>query len=190
IVPVAYHISEDWLHWMTVRVRGQDIPGTLDKIEAQWSALAGEATFDPHFLDEDLDALYQEQERLMRISTIFALIAIAIACLGILGLAAFMAQQRTRELGIRKVLGASTFSLMRLLTQDFLWLVLVAAGVAAPIGGWLMYQWLMDFPYRIDLQPLTFVLATALALLIALSTVAGLAWRAAHLNPVEAIRHE
>jgi putative ABC transport system permease protein len=142
------------------------------------------------FLADDLAAQYEAEARLERLFVVFAGLAIFIACLGLFGLAAYAARQRTKEVGIRKALGATVQSVILLLSKDFLKLVGFAFLVAVPAAYLGMNQWLQDFAYRIDLGPGLFLLAGALALLIAAATVSTQAWRAARVDPASALRSE
>jgi putative ABC transport system permease protein len=134
--------------------------------------------------------MYTAEQRAGRLFAAFTVLAILIACLGLFGLAAFTAQQRTREIGVRKVLGASVASVVALLSKDFLRLVGVAFVVAAPLAYVAMQRWLEDFAYRTTIDAAVFVLAGVLALVIAVLTVSGLALRASLANPVKSLRHE
>ncbi|MDP6037609.1 MAG: FtsX-like permease family protein, partial [Candidatus Latescibacteria bacterium] len=146
--------------------------------------------FNYWFLDEILQNAYFQEQRFGQAATIFSGLAVFVACLGLLGLAAFTAEQRTKEIGVRKVLGASIPNIIMLLSKEFLALVLISNIIAWPIAYYLMSQWLQDFAYHIDLSFLTFIAGGLLALLIALATVSLLAFRAARSNPVDALRYE
>ena len=126
----------------------------------------------------------------MRIFGVFAFIAIFIACLGVWGLASYTAEQRTKEIGIRKVLGASTFHIATLLSREFALLVLISALMSCPVAWYFSYEWLADFPYRVEMSVLAFLLAIGAAFLIALTTVAYQAVKAALANPVQSIKYE
>jgi putative ABC transport system permease protein len=146
--------------------------------------------FEYSFLDQDFEALYRSEERMQAIFSYFAFLAILIACLGLFGLASFMIQQRTKEIGVRKVLGASVTGIVGLLSKEFVKLVLAANLIAWPLAYFVMKRWLQDFAYRVDINVTTFVLAAVLALVIALLTVSYQAIKAALANPVEALRYE
>jgi len=141
-------------------------------------------------LADDLTAQYKAEQRMETLFFAFALLAMLIACLGLFGLAAYAAQQRTKEIGIRKVLGATASGIVGLLSKEFLTLVGIAFVIAIPVAYLAMQRWLQDFAYRIDLDISTFVLAGVLALLIAALTVGQQAWRAARLDPAIALRDE
>ena len=141
-------------------------------------------------MDEAYDQLYKADQRTGRLFTYFAGMAILISCLGLFGLAAFTASQRTKEIGIRKVLGASVGSITLLLSRDFLRLVLVAMLIASPVAWYVMREWLANFAYKIDLEAWMFVLAGGLGMGIALATVSYQAIKAALANPVKSLRSE
>ena len=142
------------------------------------------------FLDENFLKLYESEQRQETIFTTFACIAIFIACLGLFGLSAFAISQRVKEIGVRKVLGANTGTIVTLLSKEFLKLVLIAAVIAFPVAWYAMHNWLQDFAYRIHIQWWVFVIAGCAALLIALATVSFQAIKAALANPVKSLRTE
>ncbi|MEO0331156.1 MAG: FtsX-like permease family protein, partial [Bacteroidota bacterium] len=173
-----------------VKVQSTDLPRTIATIEDQWNQHSDGSPFTYSFLDQNFDALFRADQRVGMIFGSFALLTIIIACLGLLALAAFMAEQRTKEIGIRKVLGASVKSIVLLLSKDFTRLVIIAFVVATPLAYWAMQQWLNDFAYRTNIGLSTFVLAGLLALLIALLTISYQSVRAALANPVDSLRDE
>ncbi|HYE59051.1 MAG TPA: FtsX-like permease family protein, partial [Rhodothermales bacterium] len=177
-------------HLVSARVPTDELPSTLAAVEAVYTRLFPGNVFKYAFADEAFDQLYREDQRFAALFTLFAGLAIAIACLGLFGLASFVAQQRTKEVGVRKVLGASVSSLVTLLTRDFLKLVGVAVVIAGPVAFFLMRGWLENFAYRVTLGPGAFILAGVIALLIALATVSTQAFRAAQTDPVKALRYE
>jgi putative ABC transport system permease protein len=142
------------------------------------------------FLDDDFEALYRGERRQAQLLALFSLLGILIACLGLYGLASFSTTRRTKEIGIRKTLGASVPEIVRLFTTEFGVLVLLANVVAWPVAYFAMQRWLSGFAYRIELGPFVFVASAALALAVALLTVAAVATRAARAKPVEALRTE
>ncbi len=198
IAPLMLVAESESADYVMARIRtgdprsspGQALPAALDAIEATYEEFASMYPFTFSFLDDDYDALYRAEQRIGQVIGVFTGFAILIACLGLFGLAAFTAQRRTKEIGIRKVLGASVPSIVMLLSKDFLKLVLVAFVIAAPVAYWAMSTWLEDFAYRIELGPWIFIGAGVLALAIALATVSSQALRAAWANPVEALRSE
>ena len=172
----------------SIKVAGADMSRTLADIEALFTRLYPGNPFRYEFVDESYDAQYQADQRFATLFSLFAGLAVFIACLGLFGLAAFTAQQRTKEIGVRKVLGASVASVMRLLTTDFLRLVGVAFVIASPIAYLLLQRWLDGFAVRIDLGAGVFLLAGGVVLLIALVTVSSQALRAATADPIRALR--
>src|SRR5690606_2970401 len=172
------------------KVETADLPMMLSRMEETWNKMAPGIPFSYRFMDDAFDSMYRAERRVGQLSLAFAAMAIAIACLGLFGLAAFIAEQRTKEIGIRKVLGASVAGLIRLLSADFLKLVGVAIIVAIPVAWWIMAQWLEDFAYRVEIQWWMFAAAGLAAVVIALLTVSGQAIRAAMANPVDSLRDE
>jgi len=172
------------------KVATSDIPAVLAGMEAHWRQMVPDVPFSYRFLDEAFDRMYRSEQRIGELSQVFAIMSIAIACLGLFGLAAFMAEQRSKEIGIRKVLGASSTRLVGLLSLDFLKLVFIAIVIALPVAWWAMNRWLEDFAYRVDLEWWMFAAAGMTAVVIALLTVNGQAIRAAIANPVDSLREE
>ncbi len=174
----------------SIRFNASETSSVLASIESTWKRLSPNKPFEYEFMDDAFRETYRTEQRTGTILGVFTSLAIMIACLGLFGLAAFAAGQRTKEIGIRKVLGASVVSLIALLSKDFLKLVAIALVVATPLAWYGMNRWLQDFAYRIELSTWFFVLAGAAAVVIAFLTVAGQAWRAARANPVKALRSE
>jgi putative ABC transport system permease protein len=152
--------------------------------------MAAGMPFSYRFLDESFNTMYVSEQRVGKLAVTFALLAVMIACLGLFGLATYAAEQRTREIGIRKVLGASVGNLVSMLSKDFLKLVAFSALFAFPLAWWGMNHWLQDFAYRIQISWWIFLLATLIALCIAFATVGVQALKAALNNPVRALRNE
>jgi ABC-type antimicrobial peptide transport system permease subunit len=169
---------------------GADIPATMDKINKAFKTVFPNSVFEFTFLDEQLDALYKTESRLYALFKIFSVLAMLISCLGLWGLVSFAAQRRVKEIGIRKVLGASVSNIVSLLTKDFVLLVAVAIVVASPLAYYGVHKWLQDFAYRINIGWTPFAIATAAALLIAILTVSFQAIKAAIANPVKNLRAE
>jgi putative ABC transport system permease protein len=175
---------------LTVKISGGNMPSTLAFIESTWRKFVPGIPFQYNFLDEQFDNLYRSEQRQGTIIMTFACIAIFIACLGLFGLSAFAITQRIKEIGIRKVLGASVSQIVTLISSDFLRLVLIAALIAFPIAWFAMHNWLKDFAYRISIGLWVFLAAGFLATLVALITISLQAIRAALANPVESLRTE
>jgi len=178
------------LNFISFRIAPQGVTETLEHIRNVWSQFAPSYPLDYYFLDDDFARLHQADQQLGRVFQAFALLAIGIACLGLFGLAAFTAERRTKEIGIRKVLGATLPNVVTLLSKDFVKLVLLANLIAWPLAWYAMNKWLQSFAFRVEIQWWVFALAGGLALLIALLTVSTQAIRAALANPVEALRYE
>ncbi|MGF7217243.1 putative ABC transport system permease protein [Spirosoma lacussanchae] len=172
------------------RVSSTNLPVLMQQIEAKWKQLAPGQPFSYKFMDDSFDEMYRAEQRIGTIALTFAALAILIACLGLFGLAAFMAEQRTKEIGVRKILGASVPSLIGLLSRDFLRLVLIAIVIASPLAWYAMRRWLNDFAYKIDIEWWVFGLAGLLAVGIALLTVSVQSIKAALMNPVKSLRSE
>ncbi len=175
---------------ISVRTAAGDLSGTLSTVEGLWEKHAPDQPFQYSFLDEDFDKLFRAEQRLGEVFSVFTSLAILVACLGLLGLASFMAEQRTKEIGIRKVLGASIASVILLLSKDFTKLVLIAFGLAIPLAYFIMHSWLKGFAFRISIGPSIFILAGASALLVAWLTVSWQSIKAASANPVKSLRSE
>lgn len=172
------------------KIDAADLPALLTRIESSWNTLAPGYAFSYRFLDEAFDAMYRAERRMSRLSLAFAALATGIACLGLFGLAAFMAEQRSKEIGVRKVLGSSVIGIVIMLCTDFIKLVLIALLIAVPIAWWGMSRWLEDFTYRIEVSWWIFALTGVISILIALLTVSTQAIRAARTNPVNSLRNE
>ncbi|UFH54213.1 ABC transporter permease [Spirosoma sp. KNUC1025] len=175
---------------LLVKLSGSQLPATLQFLEGKWRTLIPERPFSYEFMDEEFNKLYAAETRTGRIFSVFAFLSIFLACLGLFGLSAYTTAQRTKEIGVRKVLGASVFSIVGLLSKDFLKLVVIAIVVASPVGWYAMNRWLRDFTYRIDIDWWVFALAGLLAVGIALLTVSFQSIRAALMNPVKSLKTE
>ena len=190
IGPLIITTVETWFEYFAIRIRSDDIAGTLGFLKTHWKEIAPNKPFDYFFLDDDYDKLYRTEEQIGTLFGLFSILAIFVACLGLFGLASFTAQLRIKEIGIRKVLGASVSNLVLMLSKEFAILVGIANLIAWPIAYYAMNRWLQDFAYRIDLNIWAFVLSGFLALFIALTTVSYQAWKVARTNPVDALRYE
>jgi putative ABC transport system permease protein len=189
IAPVALTFDRS-VERLSLRYRAAETAAVLAALEASWQRFSPGQALRYHFLDERFAKMYEAERRTAQIAGVFAFLSIAISCLGLFGLAAYSTEQRTKEIGIRKVLGASVAGLTGLLTRDFLRLVLIAVVPAVAIAWWAMRGWLNDFAYRIELSWSVFALAALAAFAIALATVSLLSVRAALMNPVRALRNE
>lgn len=192
IVPLILLVPKSPFEYgrISIKIAAGNIPAAISALEKTWTRFLPDAPFEYTFMDENFDKLYKSEQRQGNIFTVFASIAIFIACLGLLGLSAFTISQRIKEIGIRKVLGASTGSIVGLLSKDFMKLVVIAAIIAIPISWYAMNNWLQDFAYRTTLQWWIFVTALAIAGFIALATISVQAIKAALANPVKSLRSE
>ncbi len=190
IEPLALIAYTENVRNIILKISPDDIPGTMDNIETAWSSVIPNYPFEYKFLDEDFDRMYRSEERMFNILKYFAIMAIIIACLGLFGLASFTAEMRTKEIGIRKVLGATETNLTILLCKEFAFLVLLANIIAIPVAYYLLGGWLEDFAYRISLEWSYFLIAALTALLIAVLTVSYQAIKAALANPIKSLRYE
>jgi ABC-type antimicrobial peptide transport system permease subunit len=174
-----------------IKLSGELVPETIGFIKKTWQSIYPQILFDYHFLEEDYDQLYRTEERMGTLLNYFAILAVFIACLGLFGLASFTTEQRTKEIGIRKVLGASVSRIILLLSKDFLKLVLIANILSWPLAYYLVTTWwLQNFAYRTSINWLIFILSGVFSILIALITVSVQSAKAATANPIESLRYE
>ena len=190
IEPYAVFIEDGVTDRSAIRILSDDVPGTLAFLEETWEAFVPDRPFVYTFLEEGLAAQYRAEEQTRTIFSVFSLLAIVIACLGLFGLSAFMAEQRRQEIGVRKVLGASVGGIVVLLSKDFVKLVGWAFVVATPVAYLAMSRWLDNFPYHVDLSWRIFLVAGLAALVVAILTVSYQSIRAALTDPVKALRYE
>jgi putative ABC transport system permease protein len=190
IKPFAFINNPRTQWYLTIKLSPQNLSQTLAELDKSWKKISKDRPFEYSFLDETFSRLYESEKRFQKVFITMVVLGIIIACLGLLGLSTFAAQQRVKEIGIRKVLGASVASVVALLSKDFLKLVIIAFVLAIPIGWFMMHKWLEDFAYRINIQWTVFVVAAAIAILIALITTSGQALKAAITNPVKNLRTE
>ena len=175
---------------VAVKVKAANISKAVQDIRTVWNKFSPDFPLDYNFLDENFEKMYKSEEKLSRLLWIFTAMAIFIGCMGLFGLAAFSAEQRVKEIGIRKVLGASVSNIVTLLSGNFVKLIILSLLIAGPVAWWVMNKWLEDFAYRISIGWLVFVIAGASAIIIAMITVSFHAIRAAVANPVESLRTE
>ena len=196
--PLALFVAKDTASAMAtaggslyIRIQpGADLPQTVSRIETVYQDLNAEKPFEYYFLDQTFNSIYKSEARLASLFGAFTVFALLIACLGLFGLAAFTAEIRTKEIGVRKVLGASVGSIVTLLSKDFMKLILLSIVIASPIAWWAMNKWLQDFAYKIDIAWWVFALAGGLATGIALLTISFQSVKAALMNPVKSLRSE
>jgi putative ABC transport system permease protein len=176
--------------YVLARVKPGDVSQTLKAIETKWKSFLPNTPFDYTFLDSSFNAFYRSEKSLGTLFGIFTILSIFVACLGLFGLIAYTAERRTKEIGVRKVLGATVQDVVTLLSKDLVKLVIIASVIAFPIAGWAMNKWLQDFIYRTDISWWIFLAAGAVSLVIALLTVSFQAIKAAMANPVKSLRTE
>jgi putative ABC transport system permease protein len=187
---VFHNSNSEGLTYTLIKLNTSNLPSSMKQIEKAFNEVLPTSAFDYTFLDQHLDTLYRREQRTASVVLVFSCLSILIACLGLFGLAAFTAEQRTKEIGVRKVLGASIGSIVGLLSRDFMGLVLISVLVASPVAWYFMNSWLKDFAYHVDIKWWIFVGAGAVSLLIAFVTVSAQSIRAATVNPVESLRSE
>ena len=190
IGPVLAFINPYAYRFTAARINGKDMQSTLQKVETFWKQRFRGYPFEYFMLDDDFNLQYKTENNLARLIKLFSVLTILVACLGLFGLTAYITMKRTREIGIRKVLGATTGSVASMLSKDFLKLVAIAILISVPVTWWMMSKWLEDFAYRINIPVWAFVLAGISALLIAMVTVSLQAIKAAMVNPVKSLRSE
>ncbi len=190
VEPLALRLEPFSSGYLSLAVQSKDLPSTMEKIKNMWEALVPHRQFLVSFLDESFNNQYEADIRFKKLFTLFSCLAILIACLGLLGLATYSAVQRTKEIGIRKVLGAGVPNIVGLLSKDFLKLVGIAIFIATPFSWYAMHQWLKGYAYQIEMDWWVFGLSGLVALCIAIATVSFHAIKAANGNPVKSLRTE
>jgi len=190
IEPIALAIQPSAFRYAFIRIQAQDVSSTIDYIHSAWNRIIPNYPFDYYFLDESYDRLYRAEERMGDLLKYFAILAVLIACLGLFGLASFTAEQRTKEIGIRKVLGATAPNIIVLLCGEFLKLVLISNIIAWPAAWYVMNSWQQEYAYRAGISSTIFLFAGTVAVIIALLTVSFQAVKAALSNPVQSLKYE
>jgi len=190
IEPMIMGFNPEYFWEINVKIRSDNIPETLSAVEKTFKKFIPDYPFNYTFLDEDIDALYRGEEQTGKIIRTFSVIAILIACLGLFGLAAFAAEKRTKEIGIRKVLGATSPSIMLLLSSEFTKWVLLANVIAWPVSYYAMNRWLQGFAYRTNIGIRAFILGSIFSFAVALITVSYQAVKSAVSDPVGSLRYE
>ncbi|GAB3489574.1 ABC transporter permease [Spirosoma knui] len=188
--PITLQMTDGSVNYVLIRVAPQNLTSAMSEVKAVWKDIAPKQEFQGSFLDENTDRWYKREQRLSTIFTTAAGIAILLSCMGLFAIAVLSIEQRTKEIGVRKVLGASVTSIVSLLSRDFLKLVLIGIVIASPIAWWAMSGWLTNFAYQIDMPWWVFIVAGGLAVLIALLTVSYQSIKAALTNPVKSLRSE
>jgi putative ABC transport system permease protein len=187
ITSLVFMVSPIWFKEFIVKVKSANMPSTINSLKKVWAKFFPQYPFEYSFLDESIEKMYKSEEQYSKVISTFSVVALFIACLGLLGLASFVTEQRKKEIGIRKVQGASMKSIVQLVSNEFLILVIVSNVIAWPVAYFFMNKWLISFAYRINISIWTFISSGALALIIALLTVGFQAVKAAVANPVKSI---
>ena len=193
IQPVVFSLGTSGttpLRYMAIRMNSKNISSTVQFIKNTWNKFVPEQPIQYKFMDEEIHLFYTKEEKFLQIFLLFAALAIFIACLGLLGISAYAAVERTKEIGVRKVLGASTANILGIFTGDFIKSILIANVLAFPVAYYVMNKWLQNFAYRTELSWWIFAVTGSAAIIIALLTVSIQAIRAALANPVESLRYE
>jgi putative ABC transport system permease protein len=187
----VFRLNYEWTNFITIRLNPQmSAREALDKIEPVFRKYNPGSPFDYKFASDEYDQKFRAEERIGKLATLFAILAIFISCLGLFGLASFMAEQRTKEIGVRKVMGASVFNLWQLLSKDFVILVVISFLIASPTAYYFMDGWLQQYQYRSDISWWIFAVSGLGALAITLLTVSFQSIKAALMNPVRSLRNE
>jgi putative ABC transport system permease protein len=176
--------------YVAVRLKPGDYNKAISSIQNKWKAFMPDNPFEYSFMDEEFNALYRTDQTMGKVFTVFTFLSLTVACLGLLGLAMYTAERRTKEIGIRKVLGASVQNVVSMLSKDFLKLVIIASVIAFPIAWYAMSRWLLDFAYHTEINWWIFAMAGAITVIIALATVSFQSIKAAVMNPVKSLRSE
>jgi putative ABC transport system permease protein len=187
--PLVIELAENWGR-IAMRINSKNIPALISEVERKWKSMDPGQPFSYTFLDADFNKIYTADQRTGKLFITFAIFAIFIACLGLFGLVTYAAEQRIKEIGVRKVLGASVSEIVTMVSKDFIKLVLVASVIAFPVAWWMMNKWLQSFAYRIDISWWIFAMAGLLTIAIAMITVSFQAIKAAMANPVKSLRTE
>jgi putative ABC transport system permease protein len=190
INPLYFQLNPERVNHLVIRVPTENMQATIQFIKITWEEIIPMYPFEYRFVDEDFDRAYTNIERMGRLANVFTFIAIFIACLGLFGLASFTSEQRSKEIGVRKVLGASVPGIVVLLSKEFTKWVIIANIIAWPIAYLFINNWLQEFAYRTNIGILIFIVSGVLALFIALITVSYQAIKAAVANPIESLRYE
>lgn len=189
IEPLVLHLGQN-SGFALFKVQMENINETVSHLESTWDKFVPGQPFEYQFMDQRFDLMYESEKKVGQIFTAFAVLTILIACLGLFGLAAFTAEQKTKEIGIRKTLGASVSSIVNLLSKNFIKLVIISFIIAIPIASIAMNYWLDDFAYRTDLKPSTYIISGIAALTIAWITISFQSWKAARVNPAQSLKDE
>jgi len=187
---IIFYSHDARYRYLFLKINGEKVTDLVDKVEATFNDVYPDIPFDYAFLDEDYDKMYRTEERQGELFSYFTFLAIFISCLGLFGLASFTTAQRTKEIGIRKVMGSSVNRIVVLLSTDFTKWVLVSFVISVPLAYYFLEKWLQNFAFKTDLSWWIFVVSGTLVMLTALLTVSWISWRAAIKKPVESLQYE
>jgi putative ABC transport system permease protein len=190
IEPLVLHMTRGAPSYASIRIGGNDIQETMSYIQSQWQELQPGHPFDYFFLDDDFDKLYRSEERMGIIFRSFTILALFVSCLGLFGLTAYTLEKRTKEIGIRKVLGASVIKIVLMFSKNFMREILLANLISWPVVYWAMSRWLLNFAFRIEISIWSFILSSLLVISISLMTIGFQSLRAASANPIDSLRYE
>jgi putative ABC transport system permease protein len=190
VEPSLFYCSPYFGEFYSIRMQTDDLNTAITQVQRAWETAFPGNPFDYFFLDDYFNIQYQNEQRFSKLASIFAIFAILVGCLGLFGLSGYTITQRTKEIGIRKVLGATTTGIVTLLSKDILKLVVFAIIISIPLAWWVMENWLQDFAYRINIEWWIFALAGLIALLIAFATVSFQSVKAALANPIKSLKTE
>jgi putative ABC transport system permease protein len=191
VKPTVFFYDPNWANVITVRLKeGTPVQNAINKTAAVFKKYNPSSPFDFKFIDEEYAKKFSDEERIGNLASLFTVLAIFISCLGLFGLASFVAEQRTKEIGVRKVLGATVFNLWQMLSREFALLVFISCLISVPLAWYYLHQWLQGYNYKTDISWWVFILACTGALIVTLATVSFQAIKAALANPVKSLRTE
>ncbi|WP_333820295.1 ABC transporter permease [Ohtaekwangia sp.] len=190
IAAMVMEVNPDQFNTLSIKFENAHVQSTIDNLRTQWNALFPEKTFEFNFLDQQLDQQYQDFQNFGKIIQSFTLIAVLISCLGVYGLVLFVVQRKFKEIGVRKVLGASVLGILKLIYADFTWLLLLGFAISVPISYYLLNQWLTNFTYHTGIDVITYIISFILVLIIVMTTISYQALKASLANPVHSLRME
>jgi len=190
VEPVVIHILPMFKQYLSIKVSSDDLPKVISNIEQKWMSVFPSIPFEYFFLEASYDEMYKTEINMGKIITYFTILAIVIACLGLFGLGSFIIEQRTKEIGIRKTMGAFALSIMGAFSKEFIILVAISNFIAYAPAYYLLRSWLDDFAYRINISFWAFISTTILSILIAMIIIGTQTLKAANTNPVESLKYE
>ena len=190
VQPTIYQLNDGWEGQLAIKLKAGTISESVSGLSAIWKKSFPDKPFEYEFMDDNFNSTYAADIRTGKVFGLLALLSVIISCLGLFGLVSYMAEQKTKEIGIRKILCATFLNITQLLAKDFALLILLACLIAFPIAGWMMQEWLKEFAYRITISWWMFLMASASAVFIAVATIGFRAMKAVSANPVKSLRTE